>query len=107
MGQAGQEVDLVGPELGGGPGRDRVGDGGGAAAGQVDQFPVGVATDPHHLVAQVTKAVEHLDRQRTGRDVSGQDDPGRRHHIGFGQHRDRGQHRPSLGGRARTGNPFR
>ena len=51
-----EQLDLVGPQLPPGPVRDV--DGGLAAAGDLDQLPVGVATDQQAPLAQPDQPVE-------------------------------------------------
>ena len=57
-----------------------------AAAGDLDQLPVGVAADQHAPVAQPDQPVEDLDGHRAGGVVAGHDDPLGRGDIGLGEH---------------------
>jgi hypothetical protein len=96
---------VVGGELPGCPRRDRVGHVIGLAAGQFDQFPVGVAAHPGDPVAQPEQPVEHLDRLGPGRDVSGEHDAVRAADVRLGQHRlEGGQHAVDVGQDSDTGN---
>jgi hypothetical protein len=99
--QPAEQLHVVGPQLGRCPRSDRVGNRRGAAAGQRDKFPVGVAPHPGDPLAKRDEPVEDRHRLRTGRDVAGEHDPLRTSDVGLGQHRlerrqdavDIGQHR--------------
>lgn len=75
-------------ELGGSPGVDCVNlaDGGGLAAGQVDEFAVGVAANQHGPIAQIAQPVQDLHRLRPGGVVAGHDDQVGADHVRLGEH---------------------
>jgi hypothetical protein len=73
MRQPGQQVDVIGAQLAGRPGRDLVGHCDVRAHGQRHQLAVGIAAYPGHAVAEAQKPVQDRDGLRPGGDVSRQD----------------------------------
>jgi hypothetical protein len=84
--QAGEQGDVVGPQLGRRPRGHRVGDGRAAAARERDQLAVRVPTDQERPLTQGSQAVQHRDGLWPGGVVTGDDHAVRGHHIGFREH---------------------
>src|SRR5919197_2162479 len=59
----------------------------GGRPGKCDKLALAVAPHQRDAIPKADQAIENLDRLRAGGDVTGDDDPLRGPHLGFGKHR--------------------